>query len=156
VAYKCLDCGHIFECGEEAKWEESRGEYWGSSCSEQMSGCPICKGSYEETTRCAACGSEHLEDELNGGVCNDCIDTYRRDFRACYELSVGDNMEIKINALLGTLFTPSEIEQILKEHIEKNCKDIDCSEYIDLDIWYFGEKIAEEVRNNENRKVKSL
>ena len=152
MAYKCLDCGHIFEDGEEAHWSESRGEFWGVACSENMSGCPLCKGEYEETTPCAICGSEHLEDELSGGVCDECIDEYRKDFDTCYEASIGETTEIQINSLLASLFDVSDIEQILKEYIRDRWQDVDCSPFIDEDKSWFGERIAEEVKKNENAK----
>jgi predicted nucleic acid-binding Zn-ribbon protein len=46
--YKCADCGHIFEEGEQAIWYEDRGEFWGVPCRERMTGCPVCHGAYEE------------------------------------------------------------------------------------------------------------
>lgn len=151
MAYCCLDCGHIFEEGEESFWNED-GEYWGTPFSQRMSGCPICKGEYEETVQCAVCGSEHLEDELNGGVCDECIDEYRKNFNACYELSIEEKTEIKINSLLASLFEVSDIEQILKEYICDKWQDVDCGQFIDADKSWFGEKIAEEVKKNENAK----
>lgn len=152
MAYKCLDCGHIFEEGEQARWSEGRGEFWGSPCSEEMTGCPLCKGDYEKTFRCAVCGSEHLEDELSGGVCNECIDEYRKDFSSCYEISRGETQEIEINALLASLFNVADIERILKEYVLYRWQDVDCSPFIDEDKSWFGERLAEEVNNNENRK----
>ena len=149
---KCLECGHVFSEYDLNTWEESRGEHFGIPCYEKMSGCPICEGDYEETVQCAVCGSEHLEDELFGGVCSECIDEYRKDFNACYEISIGETKEIKINALLASLFDVSDIEQILKEYIREKWKDVDCSQFIDEDIQWFGEKIAEEVKNGENSK----
>lgn len=153
MAFKCLECGHIFEEGEEACWNESRGEFWGTPCSEEVSGCPSCGGDYEETTPCEICGSEHLDDELFGGVCEECIDEYRKDFDSCYEISLGEKEKIEINSLLAYLFEPSDIEAILIKHIKTNCPDIDCSEYIDNDISWFGEQIVKEVSKNENSKV---
>ena len=149
---KCLECGHVFSEYDLNTWEESRGEHFGIPCYEKMSGCPICEGDYEETVQCAVCGSEHLEDELFGGVCSECIDEYRKDFNACYEISIGETKEIKTNALLASLFDVSDIEQILKEYIRDKWKDVDCSQFIDEDIQWFGEKIAEEVKNGENSK----
>ena len=149
---KCLECGHVFSEYDLNTWEESRGEHFGIPCYEKMSGCPICEGDYEETVQCADCGSEHLEDELFGGVCSECIDEYRKDFNACYEISIGETKEIKINALLASLFDVSDIEQILKEYIRDKWKDVDCSQFIDEDIQWFGEKISEEVKNGENSK----
>lgn len=152
MAYKCVECGHIFEEGEQARWEESRGEFWGMPSYETLSGCPICKGDYEETVRCSVCKSEHFEDELNGGVCDECIDEYRKNFDACYKLSLGETQEIRINELLASLFTVQDIEEILVEHIHTKWKDVDCSAFIDMDKEWFGEKIAEEVRKSENSK----
>ena len=48
MLYKCAECEHIFEEGEEAVWYEDRGEYWGRPCRERMKGCPMCHGVYEE------------------------------------------------------------------------------------------------------------
>ena len=152
MAYRCLNCGHIFEEGEEARWSESRGEYWGTPCSENRSGCPLCTGEYEETVQCAVCGSEHLEDELNGGVCDECIDEYRNDFNRCYELSDGETTKIEINSLLASLFDVSDIERILKEYIRDRWQDVSCDKFIDEDKSWFGERIAEEVKKNENGK----
>lgn len=149
---KCLECGHVFSEYDLNTWEESRGEHFGIPCYEKISGCPICEGDYEETVQCAVCGSEHLEDELFGGVCSECIDEYRNDFNACYEISIGETKEIKINALLASLFDVSDIEQILKEYIRDKWKDVDCSQFIDEDIQWFGEKISDEVKNGENSK----
>ena len=150
MAYKCLDCGHIFEEGEQAVWYETHG--FDLPPYEKWSGCPLCKGAYEETVKCAVCRSEHLEDELNGGVCDECIDEYRKDFNSCYEISFGETTEIKINSLLASLFDVGDIEQILKEYIRDRWQDVDCSPFIDEDISWFGERIAEEVRKNENGK----
>ena len=74
MTYMCIECGHIFEEGEEAVWEESRGEYWGTPCTETVSGCPKCKGDYQEAFECARCGEWFFEDELNDGYCESCYD----------------------------------------------------------------------------------
>ena len=58
MMFKCLDCGYVFEEGEEAVWYEDRGEYWGVPCRERMTGCPACHGDYEEY-------DTYLEDEEN-------------------------------------------------------------------------------------------
>lgn len=150
MAYKCLECGHIFDDGEQAVWEERHG--LDTPPYEQRSGCPLCEGSYEETVRCDICGSEHLADELNGGVCDECIDQCRKDFKVCYAVSFGETEEIKINALLASLFDVSDIEQILKEYILAKRKDVDCSQFIDNDISWFGEKLKREVKRMKTKK----
>lgn len=70
--FKCYECGHIFDEGEEARWQESRGEFWGSECYEELTGCPLCGENYDFTTPCEVCGSEHFEDELEDGLCEEC------------------------------------------------------------------------------------
>lgn len=65
ATYKCLECGHIFEDGEELRWVEPHGEY--------MTGCPICKCAYDDAYQCDQCGSFHLSDELYHGLCLDCL-----------------------------------------------------------------------------------
>lgn len=70
--YRCIECGAIFEEGEEATWEEDRGEYWGVRCTERMSGCPYCKGGYEEVFECKECGEYFFEDEITDELCEGC------------------------------------------------------------------------------------
>ena len=144
MSYICLDCGNIFEDGEIESWVEPHGE--------TMYGCPMCRGNYEEAVACSVCGSEHLEEDLNGGVCDDCINGYRRDFDFCYHISLCEEENISINALLISLFDKSDIEAILIEHIKNKMPDVDCSQFIDEDISWFGERLAEEVRKNEQAK----
>ena len=137
MALKCNECGHIFDDCERAIWKEAHGELF--------SGCPICRGSYEETKQCKICGGEFLEDELNGGcVCNECIEEHRKDFDICYKISINEKEEIKINALLASVLDVKEIETILYHYL-KTKKEIDCLEFIETDKDWFAEKLAEEV-----------
>ena len=146
MKYRCYACGHVFEDGEQARWSESRGEFCGAYCAEEMSGCPVCRSKYYgEITKCAICGEEHSEDELNGGVCDECINARRKDFTMCYRVSMMQSEKIYINSLLASLFEPCDIEQILKEYIRDRWKDVDCSPFIDEDKSWFGERLAEEV-----------
>ena len=62
---KCLECGKVFHESEIAHWQESRGEFGGFPCSEEMSGCPCCKGDYEEAYMCERCGDYFTLDELD-------------------------------------------------------------------------------------------
>ena len=67
---KCLDCGNLFENGEEKTWIESHGE--------KLSGCPVCCGAYEEAKACEICGSYYgMEDGED--YCNNCkADVWKR------------------------------------------------------------------------------
>ena len=71
MMYRCENCGHLFEEGEQAVWEERHGFDHGPY--EEWSGCPICKGDYEEVHRCKECDEWHTEDELYDGWCEKCL-----------------------------------------------------------------------------------
>lgn len=78
--YYCLECGHIFSEDEVSTWKENRGEYWGTPCSESMSGCPRCKGSYVKTYRCENCNQwidgPYIRLDDGKRICEDCYTTY--------------------------------------------------------------------------------
>lgn len=71
MMYKCENCGHLFEEGEQAVWEERHG--LDTPPYEKWSGCPICKGGYEEAHQCKECGDWHTDDELYEGWCEKCL-----------------------------------------------------------------------------------
>ena len=79
MIFKCVECGHIFEEGEEAEWYEDQGEFWGFPCREKMIGCPKCKGVFEEVQNCKKCGELHFEDELADGLCEACQEKENSD-----------------------------------------------------------------------------
>ena len=72
MAYKCNNCGHIFEKGEAATWTEAHG-FTDGFC-ETFYGCPMCRGDYEETAPCKNCEREKTEDELYNGLCKECLE----------------------------------------------------------------------------------
>lgn len=144
--YICLDCGHIFGEGEESNWSESRGEFWGVSCSEDVSGCPLCHGDYEKAVMCEKCGAYHLEEDINGGICDNCLDEYKYNIDVCYKIGDEDKEEIKINCFLTSMFDEQEIEAILYKHLKEAKEtgaDVDCSAFIDNDRSWFAEKLLE-------------
>ena len=67
---KCIECGHIFEDGEQARWAETHGEVWES--------CPICKGDYEEVEPCKICGS--YDHSVDDDYCDDCKKDVKKRF----------------------------------------------------------------------------
>ena len=158
MSYICLDCGHIFEYGEQVCWSESRGEFWGASCSESVSGCPLCRGEYSESVPCDICGSEHLEEELNNGVCDECIDRYKHDVDMCFKIGSGDTEKIELNCFLASIFEKDAIEQILLENLKirnqymKEYVQADCEKFVEKNRDWFAERLAEEVKKDENAK----
>ena len=152
MAYKCIECGNIFEEGEQARWSESRGEFWGNPCEEEMVGCPLCRGDYEETIQCSICGSEHLADELDGGVCEECIDTYRYDMNMCLRLGDKSKEDVEINGFLASMYSASEIEELIWRDLMNRQKimAVDCTPFIEADSTWFAENLEKEVNKNEN------
>lgn len=150
MAFKCLECGHIFEKGEQAEWEEKHGLE--TPPYERFGGCPLCKGAYEETERCFVCEAEFLQGELINGVCECCVeklkDEYRYSPEKCYELSKDEMEKVDINYFLSCMFTKSEIEDILFQNIQRasSLVLIDCSPFIEADKSWFEERIVEEVK----------
>lgn len=149
---KCLDCGHIFEKGEEDRWEEPRGEFWGQPVTETMTGCPYCGGDYEETKPCVECGSEQLEEDLYSGMCKECLEPYVNDFDTCFKLGEVQKESIEINSLLVTMFTASEIEEILVREL-KQAGNIDCSSFAYDDLEWFAENLRKEVLKNAKKNI---
>lgn len=154
MSYKCLECGEIFEEYEIKKWEEYRGDCHGTPAYETMVGCPHCGGDFEEAVRCELCGEEHLPDELNFGVCNNCIEERRYDVDMCHKIGENDTEKIELNCFLASMFNAAEIELILFNALKEAQKTekVDCYEFINQDKSWFAERLAEEVKKDENAK----
>ena len=152
--YKCRECGNIFDYGDESVWSEDRGFIGDERVYEVMGGCPCCGGSYDETVRCKKCGSEHLEDELFDGVCEDCLvdikSTYKYNIKKCFELAdkSGEKNNVGINPFLFCMFTERQIEEVLYRELiyASSVKPIDCTPFIESDEYWFNERIVEEVK----------
>ena len=146
MTFKCYECGHIFESGEESRWTESYGE--------EMSGCPVCGGSYDETKQCSICDAEHLEDELDGGVCESCINEYRYDIGMCRKIGEKSKENVEINSFFASMYSALEIEELIWRDMmnTQKIKSVDCTPFIETDRTWFAENLAEEVNDNENCK----
>jgi hypothetical protein len=116
MSYKCLECGHIFEGGEEYRWEETHGFTDGRY--EKFSGCPICKSAYEKTETCENCGSAHLSDDLFNGFCLTCL-------RECVDIESGisyiKDRGLIVDFVFGSVFNveePKTHNDLLREWCE--------------------------------------
>lgn len=76
--YKCNECGHVFEEGEQAEWVETHGFDYGNG--EHWSGCPVCKGAYEEAKPCKICGTYDKDNDEE--YCDNCKKDVERRFSA--------------------------------------------------------------------------
>ena len=111
MMYRCCECGNLFEEGEQAVWEETHG--LDSPPYEKWSGCPVCKGDYEEVHQCKECGDWHSDDELYDGLCANCLrETINYDtfFEYCEANKDEKYIDIFVMAdLLGGMDCPDNI-----------------------------------------------
>jgi hypothetical protein len=109
--YKCENCGHLFEEGEQAVWEETHG--FTSPPYEKWDGCPLCKGGYEEVHQCQECEKWHTEDELYEGWCEKCLrETINYDtfFEYCEANKDEQYLDIFVmSELLGGMDCPKNV-----------------------------------------------
>lgn len=68
--YRCNECGHLFEDGEQRTYRENVGECHGSPSYQEFSVCPVCGGDYEEVNPCKICGS--YDNKKDGEFCETC------------------------------------------------------------------------------------
>lgn len=99
--YKCLECGAIFEEGSEAVWQETHG--LDTPPYETLSGCPICKGAYEEAPECKLCGNYKNVD--NESYCEECKNDIKERFQRILHLEF-DKDEIE---LLNVVYEDKEM-----------------------------------------------
>lgn len=151
MAYKCLDCGHIFDQGEESRWVDRWGEVGERMYYINMTGCPLCNGGYEETEQCEICNGEHLREELVGGVCEACVDLYRNNLNVCYNIGEKSKCDVEINGLLACMYSAREIEElILRDLLEtQKTRSVDFSPFIENDPDWFAKNLVKEVNKNE-------
>lgn len=79
--FKCLDCGHLFEEGEQQFWTEPHGE--------ELSGCPKCAYSYEEISPCKICGS--YDHDVNEYFCHECKEKTHKKVQSLIDKNLSKN-----------------------------------------------------------------
>lgn len=93
--YRCKDCGHLFEDGEQKRGRSLMGEHFGAPYYEDYDGCPKCGGDYEEVHFCKIC-DEYTTDEY----CPDCIKKVSDLFREFVEKNLTeDEYELLVNMI---------------------------------------------------------
>ena len=129
MMYRCENCGNLFEEGEQAVWEERHG--FDTPPYEQWSGCPLCRGDYEEVHQCKECCDWHTEDELYNGWCEKCLrETINYDtfFEYCEANKDERYLDIFVmGELLGGMDCPDNVTvafhdlmiRTYKEHVEE-------------------------------------
>ena len=99
--YRCLECGALFDEYEKAEWYETHG--LDTPPYERMTGCPKCKGSYEEAKSCKLCGSYDLENDDK--YCQECKNDVQERFVKILHLEF-DKDEIE---LLNVVYEDKEM-----------------------------------------------
>lgn len=67
----CTDCGCVFD--EPATYGESH-PYGEGYAVETLACCPNCGEGFEEAVQCKYCGEYFSKDDLNNGICDECLD----------------------------------------------------------------------------------
>lgn len=137
MMFKCCDCGHLFEDGEQSVWLETHG--LDAPPYEKWDGCPMCKGGYEEVRQCKACDGWHTEDELLGGYCFDCLEEKcTREVAIDYIVDTTDYLEHFSFTVLFKIDPPKEtsweLREILKEIVKGKATEKELKDYIFEDI----------------------
>ena len=115
MMYKCENCGHLFEEGEQAVWEEKHGFDYGPY--EERRGCPMCMGDYEELHQCKGCDEWHADDEMYDDWCEECL-RQTIDYDTFFEYCEAYKDERYLD-----IFVMSEL-----------LGDMDCPEYVSLEF----------------------
>ena len=109
--FRCCECGNLFEEGEQAVWEERHG--LDTPPYEMWSGCPLCRGGYEEVHQCKECGDWHTDDELYEGWCEKCLRetiNYDKFFEYCEANKDEQYLDIFVmSELLGGMDCPKNV-----------------------------------------------
>ena len=101
IMFKCLECGNLFEEGEEARWVETHG--FDTPPYEEWSGCPICKGGYKEIKPCKICGS--YDHDLDDEYCNAC----KKDVQRRFSTFIAEEFTEEERELLNELYDGKEL-----------------------------------------------
>ena len=111
MMFKCCECGHLFEEGEQAVTYETHGFY--QPPYEEIHSCPVCGGDFEEVHQCKECGDWHTEDELYDGWCEKCLRktiNYDTFFEYCEANKDEQYLDIFVmSELLGGMDCPDNV-----------------------------------------------
>ncbi len=122
--YVCPNCGRTIETLPKIKeiHDELDGNPWEwvSDC------CCKCGGYFEEAYQCQVCDDYYCEDEINDGVCFACLE---RNLKPDSILNFIDKEptfpeRVNIKSIFLSVFTDSEINQILLNELKKSIVDL--------------------------------
>lgn len=157
--YVCDKCGDVVEENELLINKElvAYGDTFGYE--EFIKDCS-CGGSYKEGSLCCICESWHTDNDVYDDVCVKCLKdgiTVENTLEYSDYVSSECPHSVPLNPFLAQIFTPQQIETLLKEELKKekferiNGKiDIDeeCKKFCLEDEWDFAEWLKEKQNLN--------
>lgn len=149
---KCNECKSLFDSDEIKKERDWVGMCGDIDAYQDLYVCPVCgSANIEDAYECPKCERYFTEDEITYGICDECIDSFRYDVGTCEKIAEGETEKVEINTFLASIFSPAEINDILRNYMYTNMDEIDCSNFINEDKYWFAEKIENLIREeNEN------
>ncbi len=126
--YRCTDCGHIIEVGEEYTYTEEHGEKF--QC------CPVCGGDFLEVDHCDGCHKVKFLDELYSGYCVKCLKKSLNGANISHFIKRTDQAEdfyvkwfyetecLQPSAALVDLCRTGYLKQVALEAMKGECKAI--------------------------------
>lgn len=110
----CLHCGHTFDPEEIVSkyYDRATGTYDREECPKYGS------EDIEEGMECCVCGEVHIEENMIGQVCNDCLNksvTFGNALRYGKERKES----VEIHGFLKWIYSAEEIESILLKNLQE-------------------------------------
>nr|DAG65932.1 MAG TPA: rubredoxin iron binding domains containing a [Caudoviricetes sp.] len=142
--FRCLECGNIFEDGEQKRIKECMGDSCDVATYQEFDVCPCCGGDFETVVYCDKCGRIYNCDDVLNGLCKDCI-AENTTVNECYKAADGEDEQIKINAFLAEALSKKEIEKVLLQYLINNSDKFKekVKDFVNEDVYWYVERMAE-------------
>lgn len=132
--YECNHCGYLFDISDAATRREAVAPYGEGIAYDYFDVCPRCgDGNLSTVEVCDICGDIVAYGDLDGGVCENCMQTMRYDTKLCLKYGRRNKEIVALNSFLLYMFDANDIEQLLTNALNDTIKqfgDIDCADYI--------------------------
>lgn len=155
MRYKCSKCGDVFDELNMGHIKSFKCEYGERDIYEDVDCCPSCGSDFFcALDYCELCGNDVYIEDLHDGICEDCLKSITP--RECYALAHGcAKQTLEFNDYLASIFSVSDIEEILLQIIERDEKH-STYEYVSSDKEWFADEIYKlrkgRRETNENSK----
>ena len=144
MTYICRRCGNVFEEEDAALAKIDLGDRIPSY--DEIYACPKCRSTnISEAIMCSVCGEYRTVYDMElGGVCTECYDKAKTNYKVCKNASIGMHSAVPVNTLVATILDPADINAILFDFIEKN--GVETKEACKIFAEYHEEEILDELK----------